>query len=647
MTIVKQLGSDRNSDGGGVRGREGEARLEWMASGKLRSHTAAGSWVWVSSGLLVSGPIGLRVVVMGQLGHFITCSAGTQAEALIRWKNTLLSSSPSLNSWSLSNLNNLCDWTSITCDDATATVSQINLFNSDMSGSISQFNFTPFTSLTRFDLKNNTMDGPIPASIGTLSKLLVLDLSSNSFQGELPVEMGGLRELQYLSLSNNNLSGAVPPEVSNLQNVRHLDLGHNYFVSSDWSGFLSMPSLTYLSLANNALESEFRRFIFDYREIPLELGNLSLLFNLYLRQNRLTGEIPVELDNCEKLLSLNLSHNILSGEIPSELGSLSALQFLLDLSSNSLSGSIPQDLRKLVSLENLNVSHNGISGRIPTSLSSMISLQKFDFSYNELTGPIPSDGVFEKASGNAFVGNPGLCGDVDGLIPCSLSPINNRRVLLIAILVPICGILTPALIAAGVIVHCRRQNRTLDEEIKVSKKTEFSESSIWGSEGKFTLGDIERATEGFNKKYLIGKGGFASVCGAELPSGQVVASLHSQCGSQVNVMFTASEWWLLTKHRKIMMGKHPGELLSSVTPLSDNKDLYLKDLLDQRLPLPSNRTAHKVASVFAIGLACKRPVPDSGPAMRSVAQQLSTRNQPCLGETLRTTTISSLISFGR
>ncbi|KAL4352862.1 hypothetical protein GQ457_06G028630 [Hibiscus cannabinus] len=98
-----------------------------------------------------------HVVLLSLLPLKITCSARTQAEALIRWKNTLSVVPPSLDSWSLSNLNNLCNWTSITCDDATATVSQINLSNSDLSGSISQFNFTPFANVTRLDLKNNAM----------------------------------------------------------------------------------------------------------------------------------------------------------------------------------------------------------------------------------------------------------------------------------------------------------------------------------------------------------------------------------------------------------------------------------------------------------------------------------------------------------
>ncbi|KAK8565263.1 hypothetical protein V6N12_058830 [Hibiscus sabdariffa] len=101
---------------------------------------------------------------------------------------------------------------------------------------------------------------------------------------------------------------------------------------------------------------------------------------------------------------------------------------------------------------------------------------------------------------------------------------------------------------------------------------------------------------------------------------------------------------------EILMGKHPGEFLNSlpsVTQLSDNKELLLKDLLDQRLPLPRNEIANEVVLVFAIGLACTHSAPESRPTMRSVAQELSTRTQVCLDEPLRTITISNLVSFGR
>ena len=48
-----------------------------------------------------------------------------EGEALVKWKNSLAPSS-FLHSWSLTNLENLCNWTGITCNSA-GSVSEINL----------------------------------------------------------------------------------------------------------------------------------------------------------------------------------------------------------------------------------------------------------------------------------------------------------------------------------------------------------------------------------------------------------------------------------------------------------------------------------------------------------------------------------------
>ncbi|WRX08824.1 Leucine-rich repeat-containing N-terminal [Theobroma cacao] len=119
----------------------------------------------------------------------ITSSQRTQAEALIQWKNTLLFSPVSLNSWSTANINNLCNWTAIACDN-TGIVSEVNLFNANIIRMLNQFNFIQFSNLTRFDPKNNSLSGPIPSAINNLSKLILLDLSNNSLEGNIPLMLG-------------------------------------------------------------------------------------------------------------------------------------------------------------------------------------------------------------------------------------------------------------------------------------------------------------------------------------------------------------------------------------------------------------------------------------------------------------------------
>ena len=76
---------------------------------------------------------------------------------------------------------------------------------------------------------------------------------------------------------------------------------------------------------------------------------------------------------------------------------------------------------------------------------------------------------------------------------------------------------------------------------------------------------------------------------------------------------------------EVMMGRHPGELITSLSSssLSNEEDLFLKDMLDQHLPPPTGQLAVKVVVTVKMALACTRANPQSRPTMRSVAQELS------------------------
>ncbi|KAL7172641.1 hypothetical protein ACSBR2_032177 [Camellia fascicularis] len=101
---------------------------------------------------------------------------------------------------------------------------------------------------------------------------------------------------------------------------------------------------------------------------------------------------------------------------------------------------------------------------------------------------------------------------------------------------------------------------------------------------------------------------------------------------------------------EVMMGKHPGELLttlstSSLSPsLSNDQDLFLKDVLDQRLLPPTGQLADGVVFIVSVALACTRAAPETRPDMRFVAQELSAQIQACVSEfgTMKMSEIASL-----
>jgi hypothetical protein len=62
----------------------------------------------------------------------------------------------------------------------------------------------------------------------------------------------------------------------------------------------------------------------------------------------------------------------------------------LDFSFNNLTGEIPSELGQLSPIIALNLSHNQLTGSIPKTFSNLTQLESLDISHNNLTGEIPS-----------------------------------------------------------------------------------------------------------------------------------------------------------------------------------------------------------------------------------------------------------------
>ncbi|XP_050147113.1 MDIS1-interacting receptor like kinase 2-like isoform X7 [Malus sylvestris] len=360
-----------------------------------------------------------------------------QAESLIKWKDGLSSSSSSppslLNSWSLTNLSSLCNWTAIVCTK-TRTVSEIQLSRMEINGTLALFDFSLFPNLTHFNLSGNYFRGPIPSAIGNLSNLTTLDFNNNSlynsyngFSGPIPNSIGLISGLQYIDLSNNFLEGKIPPSIGKLRELQSLDLSYNSLNSSIPSELGLCTNLTHLSLSSNkfngelplslsnlknlvelrldanlfigqilpSLVSNWTELVSLYLQdnsfsgtISAEIGLLTQLQYLRLYSNEFRGEIPQSLGNLSQLQVLFLDHNYFTGEIPQSLGKLTQLQGLY-LDHNHLTGEIPQSLGKLTQLQRLYLSHNQLTGEIPQSLGKLTQLQRLNLSHNQLTGEIP------------------------------------------------------------------------------------------------------------------------------------------------------------------------------------------------------------------------------------------------------------------
>uniref|UniRef100_A0A2N9GI99 non-specific serine/threonine protein kinase n=1 Tax=Fagus sylvatica TaxID=28930 RepID=A0A2N9GI99_FAGSY len=96
---------------------------------------------------------------------------------------------------------------------------------------------------------------------------------------------------------------------------------------------------------------------------------------------------------------------------------------------------------------------------------------------------------------------------------------------------------------------------------------------------------------------------------------------------------------------EIIMGKHPGDLISSLTSSAfTTLNMPLKDVLDQRLSLPMNEAAREVLSIAKIAIACLNTVPQSRPTMQQVSQELSTQKLH-LPSTLHMITLGEVVDL--
>ena len=229
------------------------------------------------------------------------------------------------------------------------------------------------TNVTQINLGNNQLTGSIPPEIGDLSNLQSLSLHRNQLSGDIQSELGNLANLQAIILEFNQLTGTIPTELGNLANLINLDLQGNQLTGNIPAELGNLINLEALDLRQNQLSGD----------IPIEIGNLANLEGLVLTFNQLTGDIPVEIGDLLNLLVLRLDNNELTGNIPSELGNLTNLQ-MLELHNNRLSGSIPGELDNLINLATLLINANMLRGAIPMTLINLSGLANTDIGYNAL-----------------------------------------------------------------------------------------------------------------------------------------------------------------------------------------------------------------------------------------------------------------------
>ncbi|KAD4983216.1 hypothetical protein R6Q59_002892 [Mikania micrantha] len=244
----------------------------------------------------------------------------------------------------------------------------------------------------------------------------------------------------------------------------------------------------------------------------------------------ISGTLSPAIGNLSNLQSITLQNNAFSGPITGAIGKLWNLQ-TLDLSGNKFSGELPSSLGEIKNLNLLRLNNNSLTGPVPESLSQVGGLTLVDLSYNNLSGSLPN------ISARTFkiIGNPLLCehnsaNDCSVVYPEPLSfppdgntgessSGNKSHHLAIALGTSFGAVLLLMVVVVLLIWWRNRKN----QQIFFDVNDQYDPEVCLGHLRRFTFKELRAATDHFNAKNILGKGGFGIVYKGSLTDGTIVA----------------------------------------------------------------------------------------------------------------------------
>ncbi|KAK1381127.1 receptor-like kinase TMK4 [Heracleum sosnowskyi] len=253
-----------------------------------------------------------------------------------------------------------CGWTGIACDSSNR-VTSINLPSKSLSGILPP-ELSQLSQLKTLALYGNSLSGTLP-SFANLTSLQEIFLDSNNFTSVPDNFLKGLTNLQTVSISDNpnlspwqipdylsestnlgtfaasnsSISGTIPDIFDSFTNFQNLRLSYNNltgvlpktFGGSDIQNLWLNSQVNGLSgsievLSSMAKLSQVWLFANAFTGSVPDLSKCLNLFDLQLRDNRLTGVLPLSLTELPKLINISLQNNKLQGHFPEFKSGVSA-----------------------------------------------------------------------------------------------------------------------------------------------------------------------------------------------------------------------------------------------------------------------------------------------------------------------------------
>eukprot|EP00261_Vitis_vinifera_P038078 XP_019079321.1 PREDICTED: BRASSINOSTEROID INSENSITIVE 1-associated receptor kinase 1 isoform X2 [Vitis vinifera] len=312
---------------------------------------------------------------------------------------------------------------------------------------------------------------------------------------------------------------------------------------------------------NNVLQSWNATLVNPCRWYHVTCNSDKSVTRVDLGNANLSGQLVPQLGQLTNLQSLELYSNNISGKIPKELGNLTNL-VSLDLYMNNLSGTIPDTLGKLTKLRFLRLNNNSLTGTIPMSLTTVMTLQVLDLSNNHLRGDIPVNGSFSLFYSISFNNND--LNQIPVFPPPPISPTpttSSENSATGAIAGGATGAIAGGVAAGSALLFAalgivlawwlRRKPQEHFSDVPAEKDPEVH----LGQLKRFSLRELQVATDNFSNKNILGSGGFGKVYKGSLADGSLVAvkRLKKECIHGRELQFqTEVEMISMAVHRNLL-----------------------------------------------------------------------------------------------
>lgn len=278
-----------------------------------------------------------------------------------------------------------------------------SLYLNNVSSSDMQLLLGRFTGLHHVEWKDSGLEELPLTHLNSNKSLRTLDVSGNKITDIFPRPLPYFPMIQSLIVRGNNISqlSFFGPKEGQRTNITHIDLSYNLLEYIHTESFQTAPSLTFLNISHNIIDS--------IQGSALLLDELARLEVLDMSHNSLLTLTGLAVSKRSPLRSLNASYNMLMSLFPGTFARMPHLEEL-DLRHNRLvfipAGLFAPSMRKL---RRLYLSYNRLVAFGGGALNSLSGLHTLRLDHNQLAQVEAS--YFTRSMPDT---SPGWATDTDG-----------------------------------------------------------------------------------------------------------------------------------------------------------------------------------------------------------------------------------------